>query len=75
MNTYKPRPVSEVTTEDLIATIRADRNDFATFEARCAFTARTGTYWQVYAPTRPRTFVDVDGCHVNWHDFVETGVL
>jgi hypothetical protein len=72
---YQGRPVEEVTTEDLIATIHADRNDLATFEARHAFRARTGADWRVHAPLSPRTFVDPDGCRVNWHDFVETGLL
>lgn len=72
---YQPRPAAEVTTQDLIATIAADRNDFVTFEARHAFTDRTRTDWRVYAPSVPRTFVDPDGCRVYWHNFHETGVL
>jgi len=72
---YQPRPVDEVTTQDMIATIQADANDVSTFEARHAFRARTGTDWRVYAPAEPRTFVDTDGGRIEWHSFVETGRL
>jgi hypothetical protein len=73
--TYRARPVAEVTTQDMIATIQSDANDVATFEARHAFRVRTGTDWRVYAPPQPRTFVDTDGGRVYWHNFVETGLL
>lgn len=68
---YTKRPASEVTTEDLIATIRADRDSFATFEARREFTKRTNADWRVYAPTKWRTKVD----GVAWYNFVEEGWL
>ena len=78
---YQPRPVAQVTTEDLIATIAADRNGVATFEARRAFRARTGTDWRAYAPAKPRTRIvpdEVNGLNcgpILWHNFVETGEL
>jgi hypothetical protein len=73
---YQPRPVAEVTTEDLIATIAADRDHVATFEARIAFTDRTGAHWGAYAPEAPRTTVRADGCGpIHWHNFVESGLL
>jgi hypothetical protein len=72
---YQPRPVAEVTTEDLIVTIAHDHNDIAVFEARHAFTARTRSDWREFAPRQPRTFVDTEGGRVYWHNFHETGML
>jgi hypothetical protein len=74
---HTPRPVDQVTTEDLRMTVRCDRNDIETFEARCAFTARTGADWRVYAPIKPRTVVTgIDGCGpIYWHNFVASGVI
>lgn len=73
---YEPRPVSEVTTEDLIVTIAADRNDVATFEARVAFTARTRSDWRAFAPTCPRTAVTGDGHGpIYFHSFAGSGLL
>ena len=72
-NRYVKRPVAEVTTEDLIATIQNDHNDVATFEARHAFRARTRDDWRVFAPVKPRTWVDGPDGRIMWHNFVETG--
>ena len=72
---YQPRPVDQTTTEDLIATVSNDRNDIATFEARCALVARCGGDWRTFAPAVPRTFVDTDGGRVHYHNFHETGML
>jgi hypothetical protein len=58
---YRPRPVAEVTTEDLIATITRDGNDLATFEARHAFATRCRTDWRVFAPIKWRTTVTTEG--------------
>ena len=73
---YKPRPASEVTTEDLIATISADRDQLATFEARAEFEKRCRG-WEKYAPAKPRAFVTDpnDGGRIYWHNFHETGWL
>jgi hypothetical protein len=81
MTMYQARPAIETTTEDLIATIAADRDDVATFEARAEFSKRCGLLsverleWRTYAPVIPRTFVTVDGQCIMWHNFYETGVL
>jgi len=74
---YHPRKAETVTTEDLIATIRNDRNDVATFEARAEFEKRTGECFRKWAPTEPRTFVTDprDGGRIEWHNFHETGWL
>jgi hypothetical protein len=72
---YQPRPAEQVTTEDLVVTIRNDRNDVATFEARAEFGRRCGD-WRKWAPIEPRTFVtDRDGGRIEWHNFHETGLL
>jgi len=73
--TYQPRSVDDVTTQDLIATIGADRDDIGTFEARHAFRVRTASDWRAYAPASPRTIVNTDGGRVYWHNFVESGLL
>ncbi len=72
---YKPVPVREVTTEDLIVTIARDRNDVACFEARAAFVGRTRSDWRTFAPSTPRSFVEVDGERIYWHNFHETGLI
>jgi hypothetical protein len=46
--------MGSVTTEDLIATIAADRDDIVTFHARTEFTRRTRSDWRAYAPANPR---------------------
>lgn len=74
---YIARPVSEVTTEDLLATIAADRNCIATFEARDAFRSRTRSDWRTFAPARPReTVTPADGGGpIHWHNFVAEGMI
>jgi hypothetical protein len=71
------RPVAEVPTEELIATIREDRDDVATFEARRTYQDRTRSGWRDWAPTVPRAMVhDTDtGVPIHWHSFHETGLL
>jgi hypothetical protein len=54
------------TTEDLIATIAADRDDIATFYAREEYTRRTGSDWRKWAPIKPRTWAE----GVMWWNFV-----
>jgi len=76
---YRPTPAAQVTTEDLIATIAADRDDVATFEARAEFQKRcAGTRpedWRTYAPAKPRTEVRIEGGSVKWHNFHEEGLI
>jgi hypothetical protein len=78
---YRPRPAAQVTTEDLIATIRRDADDVATFEARAEYTKRCcsphNAGWRTWAPPVPRTWVTdpKDGGRIFWHNFNETGVL
>jgi len=76
------RPAAEVTTEDLIATIHADRDDEATFEARAEFQKRCGSHdpmgssWRDYAPINPRRWITCeDGGKLMWINFNETGEI
>ena len=69
------RPVlwTQVTTQDLIATIRRDADEIDTFRARETFTRRCGPGWRDYAPAKPRESVTspVDGVQIKWCNYSE----
>jgi hypothetical protein len=74
---YQQRQAADVTTEDLIATIRNDRDDVATFEARAEYEKRCMASWRAWAPIGCRVWVTDrrDGGRIYWHNFVERGVM